>query len=172
MKTNSTNILKNQKGITLIELLIVMLIIGLLAGGMVLLINPQAQFYKGRDAQRMADLEKLQAALESYRAQNGNYPTSNPSPFDLSSCGQPFTDGSVNYINSVPCNNYSPSDNSRIYYIYVAPKLSDGITIPKYCLAACLEGSSIPQTTCNLDPHQWSTDPCNGVGTPYIVNSP
>src|SRR5438034_6926778 len=69
-----------SSGFTLIELLVVISVIGILAAGLLLLINPFAQFQKARDAQRKSDLGQIQKALELYSQDTGgNYPVSNAS---------------------------------------------------------------------------------------------
>lgn len=58
----------------MIELLIVIAIIGLLAGTLVVLVNPSAQLGKARDTERKNTLKQLQGALEQYFSDNGTYP--------------------------------------------------------------------------------------------------
>ncbi|MFN3301932.1 MAG: type II secretion system protein [Patescibacteria group bacterium] len=65
--------IKRKKGFTLIELLVVIAIIGILAAiGITALSSARA---KARDAKRIADLKNIQAALELYFNDKGNYPT-------------------------------------------------------------------------------------------------
>ncbi len=66
--------MKTKKGFTLVELLIVIGIIGVLAGMVIAVLNPRHFQAKSRDAKRKADLEQVRSALEMYRADNGNYP--------------------------------------------------------------------------------------------------
>lgn len=62
-----------QKGFTIIELLIVIVIIGLLA--LLVLNNVGGATDDARDVQRKDDIAKMSSQLEIYQAENGNYPT-------------------------------------------------------------------------------------------------
>ena len=64
----------SPKGFTIIELLIVVTLIGILAGMTLTVINSFGLRQKGRDGQRAADLKKIQTALELYFADNRGYP--------------------------------------------------------------------------------------------------
>lgn len=65
--------LKKQKGFTLVELLIVIIIIGILATLVIVTFTGVQQ--KARDSKRKTDLDALKTQLEAYYAQNGYYPT-------------------------------------------------------------------------------------------------
>jgi len=66
---------KNQSlGFTLVEIILVIGMIGVILGGLIAVIDPAAQFRKGRDAQRKSDIRTIQQAVELYRADNGAYP--------------------------------------------------------------------------------------------------
>src|SRR5579859_3908199 len=72
------------KGFTLIELLVAIAIMGVLAGVVLLVLNPVAQLQKANDARRKADLNAIQRALEVYYSDHGYYPpdTAPPNPSD------------------------------------------------------------------------------------------
>ena len=97
---------KNNRAFTLIELLIVIMIIGVLAA-MVLSINFQKQLQKARDGKRKVDIEQIRSALEMCRSDSvtGGYPTLT-SPI----CGGPLTCGSNTYLNPMPCDPKSPTN--------------------------------------------------------------
>ena len=54
---------KNLKGFTLVELIVVIAIIAVLAGVVLVVINPAALLAKGRDAKRLEDLDALHKAI-------------------------------------------------------------------------------------------------------------
>jgi len=73
-RTDSTVI--SHKGFTLIELMITVSLIVILSAILLQVINPSALRAKTRDQQRIADLKRIQAALELYFADNRTYPAS------------------------------------------------------------------------------------------------
>lgn len=133
-----------SEGFTLIELLIVMAIIGILST--LLMVNFIGIRQRARDAQRKSNIRQVQAALELYRADQGEYPTVAASPFMLNSAPCSSTGstslqvGSNIYMQKIPCD---PSGigwyNTGNYYYY-----SDGTT---YELGACLENTNDSEKT-------------------------
>lgn len=65
-----------QKGFTIVELLIVIIVIAILAAIVIVAYNGIVG--KARDAQRVADMKTIMKALEVYKANNGIYPNANP----------------------------------------------------------------------------------------------
>src|SRR3989344_6926865 len=61
-----------QAGFSLIELLVVIGIIGILAG--IVSLSVQSSRQKARDAKRAADIKQLASALEGYFSSNNEYP--------------------------------------------------------------------------------------------------
>lgn len=66
--------MRNKKGFTLIEVLIVVAIVGILASVVLVGLGPVQK--RGRDARRISDLRQAQTGLELYYNKNGSYPAS------------------------------------------------------------------------------------------------
>lgn len=64
---------KNQRGFTLIELMVVIAVIGILAG--IALVSLTGVQRRARDAQRLSDIRQIRTALETFKARNERYPT-------------------------------------------------------------------------------------------------
>ena len=64
---------RRRRGFTLIELIVVIIVLGLLAG----LVAPQifGRVSEAKSVTAMTQIELLSAALDSYRLDNGGYPT-------------------------------------------------------------------------------------------------
>ena len=71
MKTNTLHALKSKTGITLIELLIVVVIVGILAAIAIPMYNGYMQ--RARRADAKTALEQLRASQETRRAEKGGY---------------------------------------------------------------------------------------------------
>lgn len=71
------NIRKSQNGFTLIEVLLVVAIISILAGIVILAINPNRQLGKANNSQRSADVAEIMDAVYEYSIDNnGTLPSS------------------------------------------------------------------------------------------------
>jgi len=64
--------MSSQRGFTIVEILVAVAIIGALTA--IGTATYQSANQKARDARRKADLEQIRAALEMYKADNGEYP--------------------------------------------------------------------------------------------------
>lgn len=62
------------KAFTLIELLIVITLLGILAAGVLVAVNPAKRFKQARDSQRKTDISEIATALVAYYTIHGNYP--------------------------------------------------------------------------------------------------
>lgn len=63
----------NQKGFTIVELLIVIVVIGILAALVITTFTGIQQ--KGRNTERTTDIKALHGQIEAFYAQNGYYPS-------------------------------------------------------------------------------------------------
>lgn len=118
------------RGFTLIEVLIVIAILGAMAGIVVSLVNPIGQRNKGNDAKRKADLRQIQSALEFYRTDAGVYPAT-------VTCNGTITYNTTTYMSKVPC---PPGGTPANYYYTVGAS-----PVNAYCLRACLQTSTDPE---------------------------
>ena len=62
-------------GFTLIELMVAITALAILAGSLLLLVNPLAQVQKSRDVSRKNDLSNVMKALDEYYVFHEEYPT-------------------------------------------------------------------------------------------------
>lgn len=91
----------NQRGFTLIEIMLVVVIIGILSGLMLSMINVPRIQAKARDSRRIGDLKKIQTALELYFADYRGYPEAE-GWVDVTSTSFSNTLTTGGYINTVP----------------------------------------------------------------------
>lgn len=64
-----------QQGFTLVELLVVISLVGILAGVTTSIINPVKQRHVAEDGVRQSNLEKYALGIEAYANANSSYPT-------------------------------------------------------------------------------------------------
>lgn len=153
-----------------------------MATGIIVALNPVAQFQKTRDAQRKSDLSQIQKAIEIYYQDNGRYPENNNALFIKRLDGTPITVGNPYwqpYMAKVPIKDPSVgrylycSSNSSIgacsssdgqsYYIYTYLERtgdSQMCNSGNDCISIGLNG--IPANSC-------AGHPCNyGVSSPNV----
>lgn len=86
-----------KKGVTFVEVLLVMVILSVLIVGAVMTINPILQVNKGKDARRKKDLARIKIAFEEHYNDKGCYPTQEY--IDDLACGDNF----YSYLKDWPC---------------------------------------------------------------------
>ena len=144
---------KRNNGFTLIELLVVIAIISILAS--ILLANFVGVRQRGRDAERKSDARQIQSALEMYRADNGDYPTT------LVACGSAFASGgTTTYMAKVPCDPLSGQSYS--YTASPAGCDNSATTCTGYTIIACIENANDSQKDSTTQ------SACNGTGNTGI----
>lgn len=126
------NLFIRKDGFTLVELLIVITVIGILAGGLIVILNPIGQIQKANDAKRKSDLSQIQKVLEQYYNDKGKYPANTPA-FQID--GVTWGGSWTGYIPVVP---KDPSASKN--YVYIADP-----TQQSYWLYANLDTKSDPQ---------------------------
>ncbi len=164
---------RNRKGFTLIEVLIVVLIIAILSGVALNLLNSGGYRQKARDSQRIADLRKLQTALELYFQDNRIYPSSASwsnasaiaglSPNYASSLPTDPSGGSVPGTPN-PCSDYT---GTTYYYGY---RTTNPAT--RYVLTARTETNSSSASACNSLSNWATITSCGAVTSCYGVQNP
>lgn len=149
--------LLSRDGFTLIELTVVIGILGILAGGILLTINPFDKIQQGNDTKRKTDLQSIQKALEIYYNDFGKYPqsstTSTTPPYEIAPGGTAISWGNSwsPYISSLP-----KDPNGSQYYIYISGA-SDNYQ--SYRLYASLERGIKDPQICN----KGSNTACSGA---------
>ncbi len=122
-----TAIFKKLKGFTLIELLVTISLIAVIAGVFILIINPQTQLKKARDAIRKNDLQTLSQAITKYSLDNGKYPLSTE---NYQIINAPWGSAWQPYFTSVPkdplpSQKYAYYSDSSVYQLYAKLEIPD-----------------------------------------------
>jgi prepilin-type N-terminal cleavage/methylation domain-containing protein len=104
----------NKKAFTLIEVLLVIGIIALLAGAIIIAINPGRQLARTRDTQRLSNISEYASAIRQNESEYGRFtcPTTNPAntlPTTTATISKTTSTGG--YVNlSCLVGNYFPGD--------------------------------------------------------------
>lgn len=132
------------QGFTLIELLVVIAVLGVLATGLLVLINPAGQMAKARDAGRRSSLAQIRRALEAYMTVNGSYPNPTVDPNGWTNSSSPtWLQDLINSgdIKVAPKDPRCDDPNAEFHYYYRANKSGGS----DYCIMHALEAA--PTTT-------------------------
>ena len=143
--------LKDQKGFTIVELLIVIVVIGILATLVIVTFTGIQQ--KARDTKRQTDINAINSHVEAYYAQHGNYPTltdlntaswraTNTKGLDPEALKDPKGSASTLAAAAVAGTSYGydVSDDAD------ASCEDEELDCTKYTLTAILEGNDTPYT--------------------------
>lgn len=167
-----------SKGFTLVELIVIMGVIGVMAGSTVAILNPVGQFQKQRDGQRKSDLAQIQRGLETYYNDYGRYPAGSPlgansyivdnGNHDWGTAWSPY----ITLLPKDPSSNqkyrYFVSANGQMYWIYAhLERTSD----PQVCVAggttACIGANSVVSNLVTYPCGDSAAQVCNyGVSSP------
>lgn len=126
---------KNQKGFTLVELLVVISIVGVLMA--ISIFGLQGARESSRDARRKADLELIRSGLELYRSDCNNYPVGSLSTTLIGDDSTSSCLSSNVYVREIPSDPLSPARS----YLYSSTGFS-------YELCASLESDTGDVETC------------------------
>jgi type II secretion system protein G len=118
-----------QRGFTIVELLIVIVVIAILAAITIVAYNG----IQGRalDSTRLSDLATIRKALEAYKTVNGSYPEENAASWEYSTTDpQNFLSALKPFISKVPVDPVNDANNFYYYYLYDAGSVAWGVTCP------------------------------------------
>ena len=143
LRIKNSRMLRHSGGFTLVELLVVVAIIGMLAG--LVVANVGSARSKARDAARQSDLRTLQTAIELAYASTGMLPGLSPAGQGAGTTfasnvaninpDQWIPDLVPNYVSHVPLD---PKNDGAYFYRYV---LGSGVQTGAYFLEGRLEAS-------------------------------
>ncbi|HNU76237.1 MAG TPA: type II secretion system protein [bacterium] len=119
--------IKNQKGFTFVELMVVVALLLIVTTLVTVLVHPLDQLKKGRDNQRLSDINLLDRAINEYLLDNSRYPdqinvlrSSNALPSgssDLSNSNPGWIyENLSSYTERLPID---PTNDSEFFYSYI-----------------------------------------------------
>lgn len=138
-----------------------MVIIATLSTVLIVIINPKRQIQRANDGRRKAEMKQIQAAMELYRADNGEYPKfdQGASPSIYGHAPANLLDLNINgitYLSTIPA---GPNIGGNVCRGYLLTNSAG-----KYTLFTILENTTDPDATS-------AKDPINNVGGNFTTNN-
>jgi prepilin-type N-terminal cleavage/methylation domain-containing protein len=108
----------NNKGFTLVEILIVVSILVVLGIAVLVGLNPMVQIFKGYDTRRKSDLKEIKIALENYYSDHDCYPAFP----EVTAEGRPTYDCDSTFLSpyllKMPCD----PNSHKPYVVFLTPE--------------------------------------------------
>ncbi|HEX7483861.1 MAG TPA: prepilin-type N-terminal cleavage/methylation domain-containing protein [Candidatus Saccharimonadales bacterium] len=118
-----------QRGFTIVELLIVIVVIAILAAITIVAYNGIQG--RAKDSTRLSDMTAIRKALELYKTANGQYPEENAASWEYSTTDpQNFLSALKPYMTKIPVDPANDANNFYYYYLYDAGSAAWGVTCP------------------------------------------
>lgn len=167
-------VLNDQRGFTLIELIVAIGVLSLLSIFIISTLNPFEQFKKAADARRKSDLSQIANALEAYYQDNGRYPLTTGEAI-VSPCSSKYciqTQESSENVKAwgeswAPYMQVLPKDTGGRSYIYYV----DNNEGQSYWLYASLERGAKDPQVCNSGNSCLNVPPDSQAPTPCGSNA-
>lgn len=153
--------MESNRGFTLVELIVVIAVIGVLAGAIILGLNPLTQFKKTRDAERKSNLREIKTALALYYSIHGEYPADSGGAIvgcDPGACswGEKWELDTVVYMKILPADpkadnpqyQYNASADQNSFYLIATLEIEDDPDAAK-SQAQCGAGSGDEYVVCS-----------------------
>lgn len=138
---------------TLVELLITLSIVAILA--VIAIMYLRGQSFKGNDARRKADMERIRVAVEEYEKDHNCYPS-------YVICGIHTEQPIYPYLNNVPCD---PNTNASYFYEY------EGSTCPSwYRFYSKLFFTQDPDVIPNIGPNSAFNYVTGSANAPSVIS--
>jgi prepilin-type N-terminal cleavage/methylation domain-containing protein len=167
--------MNKQKGFTLVEMLVVIAIIAILAGAVLLAINPVATMQKSRDTTRLNDMDALRSAINIALTEGEIRLVDMADTTATSANGVQAVDGTTGYvrfeiptdktglIRYIPALPLDPTNDANLVYSYES-------TLDAYELNCVLEYPDNAAKMAN-DGGNNNPDPATGLGGAYEVGT-